>query len=131
MALDSHITTGAINHGTAVVAASVTRAAKVAPAENQSSPLALLKEAGFADATPVRILYGEEGRRRCIQLVSDPEGKFRLSPRKAVSLLQAPELTPKAKIDKKQSLAHSEPGGGKIIFDLPAGWDLARKDVLA
>lgn len=96
-----------------------------------SIPLALLKEAGFADATPVRILYGEEGRRRCIQLVSDPEGKFRLSPRKAVSLLQAPELTPKAKIDKKQSLAHSEPGGGKIIFDLPAGWDLARKDVLA
>lgn len=96
-----------------------------------SIPLALLKEAGFADATPVRILYGEEGRRRCIQLVSDPQGKFRLSPRKAVSLLQAPELTPKAKIDKKQSLAHSEPGGGKIIFDLPAGWDLARKDVLA
>ncbi|MBU2168962.1 MAG: hypothetical protein KKF88_14140 [Alphaproteobacteria bacterium] len=96
-----------------------------------SIPLALLKEAGFADATPVRILYGEEGRRRCIQLISDPEGKFRLSPRKAVSLLQAPELTPKAKIDKKQSLAHSEPGGGKIIFDLPAGWDLARKDVLA
>jgi hypothetical protein len=96
-----------------------------------SIPLALLKEAGFADATPVRILYGEEGRRRCIQLVSDPEGKFRLSPRKAVSLLQAPELTPKAKIDKKQSLAHCEPGGGKIIFDLPAGWDLARKDVLA
>lgn len=96
-----------------------------------SIPLALLKEAGFADATPVRILYGEEGRRRCIQLVSDPEGKFRLSPRKAVSLLQAPELTPKAKIDKKQSLAHSEPGGGKIIFDLPPGWDLARKDVLA
>ena len=36
-----------------------------------SIPLALLKEAGFADATPVRILYGEEGRRRCIQLVSD------------------------------------------------------------
>lgn len=96
-----------------------------------SIPLALLKEAGFADATPVRILYGEEGRRRCIQLISDPEGKFRLSPRKAVSLLQAPELTPKAKIDKKQSLTHSEPGGGKIIFDLPAGWDLARKDVLA
>lgn len=96
-----------------------------------SIPLALLKEAGFAEASPVRILYGEEGRRRCIQLVSDPEGKFRLSPRKAVSLLQAPELTPKAKIDKKQSLAHSEPGGGKIIFDLPAGWDLARKDVLA
>ncbi|OGN48368.1 MAG: hypothetical protein A3E24_09660 [Caulobacterales bacterium RIFCSPHIGHO2_12_FULL_68_13] len=95
-----------------------------------SIPLALLKEAGFADATPVRILYGEEGRRRCIQLVSDPQGKFRLSPRKAVSLLQAPELTPKAKIDKKLSLAHSEPGGGKIIFDLPAGWDLARKDVL-
>ncbi len=96
-----------------------------------SLPSGLATAAGLAGGDAVRLLYGEQGRRRCIQLAKDPNGLFRLSPRKSVLLLTAPELSPKTKFDKKLPLGHSDAGDGKVTFDLPAGWELARKDLIA
>jgi hypothetical protein len=98
---------------------------------NVSIPVTLAATAGLEGGVPVRLLFGEEGRRRCVQVVKDPKGHFRLSQRKTVILLTVPELMPKAKFEKKIALLHSDAGDGKITFDLPAGWDLARKELVA
>ncbi|MFN3351993.1 MAG: hypothetical protein ACK4Z5_00175 [Brevundimonas sp.] len=85
--------------------------------------------AGLAETKNVSLAYGEDRRKRCIQVRADADGAFTLSSRGPTRQLLAKELAPKKKIEGKKAVAF-ETGNQGLIITLPEGWELADQGVV-
>jgi hypothetical protein len=85
--------------------------------------------AGLGEAKTVALAYGEDRKKRCIQIRADDQGAFTMATRGPKRTLMAKELAPKRPIEGKKSVSH-EAGPGGLVITLPDGWELADQGVI-
>lgn len=95
-------------------------------------PAKLASETGIESAEAVSLEYGSAGRVRCIRVVPNPSGPYKLATRHNARVLVCQELLPKnadpASASNDLEFEKTEQG---LVLTLPATWQLARPELAA